>query len=127
MDTGCVQRLCSRPNNPMVPFVWNFFRQIQNLKRVLLRIKNQKTFHIHWVRELVEQLDIRSSPCNTLHYKDMFGPNVFGDDELLPIALITILLPVCEECLFELTVVLSNISRKGSGVGPRSSYLRLTF
>ena len=95
MNTGCVQRFCSRPNNPMVAFVWNFFGQIQNLERVLLRVKNQEALHISWVRELVKHLEIISFPCNTLHYIYMFGPFVLGYDELLPAALGTVLLPVC--------------------------------
>ena len=117
MDTGCVQRFCSRPNNPMVAFIWNFFCQIQNLKWILVWVKNQEALHIRWVCKLVEHLEIISSPCNTLHYIYMFGPFVLGYDELLPAALGTVLLPVCVESLSELTVVLSDVSRKGSGVG----------
>ena len=57
----------------------------------------------------------------------MFGPNVFGYDELRMTALVTVLLPVCIESLFELTVFLSDVTRKSSGIGPRTGNFTLTF
>ena len=57
----------------------------------------------------------------------MLGPYVFGYDELWPAALVTVLLPVCIESLFELTVFLSDVTRKSSGIGLQTGNFILTF
>ena len=127
MYTGRVQRFCSGPNSPMVAFVWNFLVQIQNLKRILVWVENEEALHIARVRKLEEHLQILPAPCNTIYYKYILDPSVFGYDKLWPTALRAILLPVGVERLFERIVVRSDVTSKGFGVGLAVLILDLPF
>ena len=127
MYTGRVQRFCTGPNSPMVAFVWNFLVQIQNLKRILVWVENEEALHIAWVSKLEKHLQILPAPCNTIYYKYILDPNVFGYDKLWTTALRAILLPICVERLSECIVVRSDIASKGLGVRPRSANFSLTF
>ena len=57
----------------------------------------------------------------------MFGPYVLRDDEIFVASLVTKLLPVCIEQLFDLTLLFPDVSYVGFGVRPHSSYFGLTF
>ena len=116
MYTSRVQCFCSGPHSPMVASIWNFLVQVQNLKRILVRVENEEALHIAGVGKLEKHLQILASPCNIIKYKYILFPSVFGYDKLWTTVLRTKLLPVDEERLFELIVIRSDVTSIGFGV-----------
>ena len=127
MYASSVECFCPCPHSPMVASIWNFLVQVQDLKRILVWVKNEEALHIAGVSELEKHLQILAAPCNTIKYKYILFPSVFGYDKLWTTVLRTKLLPVDEERLFELIVIRSDVTSIGFGVGPRSANCRLTF